>query len=111
MLAEDADTIDLSTCLRLAHARFVHSFHHRCERCRYIFSWLLVRVLDLVLALPWDVETADGARFWAGGNRMPYVTEFDAENPLHFKYITSALQLFAATFGLSLVSPRCIDLS
>ncbi|KAJ1929637.1 E1 ubiquitin-activating protein [Tieghemiomyces parasiticus] len=57
-------------------------------------------IKQLLYNFPADAVTSSGQRFWTAPKRAPTPLTFDAADPLHLDFITSAANLYAAVYGL-----------
>ena len=73
-------------CVHWARCKFECDFSNRIKQLLYNF--------------PHDAVTTEGAKFWSPPKRAPEVIVFDAEDPVHLKYVVAAANLRAFVYGL-----------
>lgn len=83
----------MSKCITKAVNLFVGNFDHQIAQLLYTF--------------PLDHVTTTGQPFWSGPKRPPQSVLFDAGDPLHLDFVSSAANLMA--FNLGIPQSRNLD--
>jgi len=68
-----------------------------CENAVHIFQeFFHDSIAQLLHTFPEDHLTAEGQRFWSGPKRAPHPISFDANDPLHLKFIQACANVLAS---------------
>ena len=82
----DERPASFADCVRWARLCFQESFHNS--------------IAQLLHNFPVDQVTSTGQPFWSGSKRPPAPIVFDASDPLHIMYVTSAANLRATNYRI-----------
>jgi Ubiquitin-activating enzyme active site len=77
-------------CLRYARLKFEKLFNHDVRQLLHVY--------------PLDAKTKEGAPFWSLPKRPPTPVEYEAENPLHYQFISAIACLRATNFKVEIPS-------
>lgn len=103
-LLKNKDTIEArllqlqTICMKLPHC--VNIIDRACNWACALFEKYFILTIEKILSdFPVNAKDKDGNNFWSGEKRPPHKLTYDANNPIHHDFISTAARLYTVILG------------